>query len=42
MATRSNIGIVNEDGSVTGIYCHWDGYPENNKVTTKVGKLVYD
>lgn len=34
MATRSNIGIVNEDGSVTGIYCHWDGYPEN------VGKLL--
>jgi hypothetical protein len=34
MATRSNIGIVNDDGSVTGIYCHWDGYPENN------GKLL--
>ena len=34
MATRSNIGIVNEDGSVTGIYCHWDGYTEN------VGKLL--
>ena len=30
MATRSNIGIVNDNGSVTGIYCHWDGYPENN------------
>ena len=29
MATRSNIGIVNEDGSVTGIYVHWDGYPEH-------------
>jgi hypothetical protein len=28
MATRSNIGIVNEDGSITGIYCHYDGYPE--------------
>jgi len=34
MATRSNIGIVNDDSSVTGIYCHWDGYPENN------GKLL--
>ncbi len=34
MATRSNIGIVNDDGSVTGIYCHWDGYPEHN------GKLL--
>lgn len=30
MATRSNIGIVNEDGSITGIYVHWDGYPEYN------------
>ena len=29
MATRSNIGIVNEDGSVTGIYVHWDGYPSH-------------
>ena len=28
MATRSNIGIVNLDKSITGIYCHWDGYPE--------------
>ena len=28
MATRSNIGILNEDGTVTSIYCHWDGYPE--------------
>ena len=34
MATRSNIGIVNEDGSVTAIYCHWDGYPEH------VGKML--
>jgi hypothetical protein len=34
MATRSNIGIVNDNGSVTGIYCHWDGYPEHN------GKLL--
>ena len=30
MATRSNIGIVNEDDSITAIYCHWDGYPEHN------------
>jgi hypothetical protein len=29
MATRSNIGIVNEDKSISSIYCHWDGYPEN-------------
>ena len=34
MATRSNIGIVNEDGSITGIYCHFDGYPEY------VGKIL--
>jgi len=30
MATRSRIGIENEDGSVSSIYCHWDGYPSNN------------
>ena len=30
MATRSFIGIKNEDGSVDSIYCHWDGYVENN------------
>ena len=30
MATRSNIGIVNEDKSITGVYCHYDGYPEHN------------
>jgi hypothetical protein len=27
MATRCNIGMVNADGSFTGIYCHYDGYP---------------
>ena len=30
MATRSMIGILEDDGTVTAIYCHWDGYPENN------------
>lgn len=30
MATRSRIGIVNEDGTVSSIYCHWDGYPGGN------------
>ena len=30
MATRSTIGILNSDGSVTAVYCHWDGYPEYN------------
>ena len=34
MSTRSNIGIINRDGSVEMIYCHWDGYPSNN------GKLL--
>jgi len=26
MATRSAIGFVEYDGSVTAVYCHWDGY----------------
>lgn len=30
MGTRSRIGIENENGSVTSIYCHWDGYPDYN------------
>ena len=34
MATRSNIAIVNQDKSISSIYCHWDGYPEY------VGKLL--
>jgi len=36
MATRSTIGVLNTDGSVTAVYCHWDGYPENN------GKLLME
>lgn len=36
MATRSRIGIVKENGTVESIYCHWDGYPENN------GQLLID
>lgn len=34
MATRGNIAIVNEDGSITSIYCHYDSYPQY------VGKLL--
>jgi hypothetical protein len=30
MATRSRIGIENENGTIESIYCHWDGYPDNN------------
>ena len=30
MATRSRIGIENEDGTVSSVYCHWDGYPSCN------------
>ena len=26
MATRSRIAIENQDGTVTSIYCHFDGY----------------
>ena len=26
MATRGSISIRNEDGTYTGIYCHWDNY----------------
>ena len=30
MSTNSMIGLLREDGKVDAIYCHWDGYPENN------------
>ena len=30
MGTRSTIAIQNGNGTVTGIYCHWDGYLEHN------------
>lgn len=30
MGTRSRIGIMNSNGSVTSIYCHWDGYTSHN------------
>lgn len=30
MATRSTIGVLNSDGTVEAVYCHWDGYPEHN------------
>lgn len=30
MSTRSNIGMLMPDGTVRGIYCHFDGYPEHH------------
>lgn len=30
MATRCNIGILDGDGGITGIYVHWDGHPDNS------------
>lgn len=30
MATRGAIGLRNEDGTITGIYSHWDSYPDHN------------
>ena len=36
MSTRSAIGIENSDGTITGIYCHWDGYPSHN------GRILFE
>jgi hypothetical protein len=33
MGTRSNIGILNQDGIVDYIYCHYDGYIDHNGKT---------
>jgi hypothetical protein len=30
MATRSTIWIKKDNGNYDGIYCHWDGYLDNN------------
>ena len=30
MSTRARVGIENEDGSVTSVYTHSDGYPEHH------------
>jgi hypothetical protein len=30
MATRSTIAVVHEDGTVSQIYCHYDGYLQHN------------
>lgn len=36
MATRGTIAIQNADGTVTGIYTHWDSYLSNN------GRILQD
>lgn len=33
MSTRSLIGIMNKDGSITNVYCHFDGYLEGVGIT---------
>jgi hypothetical protein len=30
MATRSSIAVQHEDGTISSVYCHWDGYLEHN------------
>ena len=30
MGTRSFIGKMNSDNSITSVYCHFDGYPQHN------------
>ena len=30
MGTRSAIAVKKDNGTVQGIYCHWDGYPTHN------------
>jgi len=30
MSTNSRIAILNQDGKVESVYCHWDGYLSNN------------
>lgn len=38
MATRSTIAKKNEDGTITQIYCHWDGYIKGGVGQTLVEK----
>lgn len=30
MSTNARIGVQNEDGTVTSVYTHWDGYPSHH------------
>ena len=36
MATRSTIALEFADGTVQQVYCHWDGYLDNN------GKILFE
>ena len=36
MATRSTIAVVHQDGTVSQVYAHWDGYLDHN------GRLLVD
>lgn len=36
MSTNSTIAVQHKDGSISQVYCHWDGYPSNN------GRLLLD
>ena len=36
MSTHSTIGLQHEDGTITAIYCHWDGTIEHN------GRILVD
>jgi hypothetical protein len=36
MATRSTIALEYADGTIGQVYCHWDGYLENN------GKILFE
>ena len=36
MATRSTIALEYADGTVHQVYCHWDGYLDNN------GKILFN
>jgi len=40
MATRSRIAIENQDGTVTSIYCHFDGYLSGVGKLLKRGTLI--
>ena len=48
MATRSTIALEYADGTIRQVYCHWDGYLENNgrclqeyySDPVKLGKLI--